>query len=127
MPTITLHVSIGWSRRCNFSPCDKGQCPHGALFHAVPWCWKCFQQCRIAPKRLNSRAVPAIRHCWKDLQLPGTAWKKAPWGHYPLSQGAKLHRLDRPYVACLKIIIEVIVKNVKITFHHLLIRKRRLK
>ena len=36
------------SRRCNFFPWDKGQCPHGALFHAVPVCCKCFQQCRIA-------------------------------------------------------------------------------
>ena len=31
------------------------------------------------------------------------------------------------YVACLKIIIEVIVINVKITFYHTIIRKRRLK
>ena len=38
----------GRSRRCNFSPWDKGQCPHGALFHAVPGCCKCFQQCRVA-------------------------------------------------------------------------------
>ena len=27
---------------------DKGQCSHGALFHAVPGCCKCSQQCRIA-------------------------------------------------------------------------------
>ena len=43
-----------------------------------------------------SPAVPAIRHCWKHLQDPGTAWNNAPWGHCPLPQGAKLHRLDRP-------------------------------
>ena len=40
----------------------------------------------------------AIRHCWKHLQQPGTAWNNVPWGHCPLSQGAKLHRLDRPSV-----------------------------
>ena len=38
----------GRSTRCNFSPWDKGQCPHGTLFHAVPGCCKCFQQCRVA-------------------------------------------------------------------------------
>ena len=27
---------------------NKGQCPHGLLFQAVPGCCKCFQQCRIA-------------------------------------------------------------------------------
>ena len=30
------------------------------------------------------------------LQHPGTAWNNASWGRCPLSQGAKLHRLDRP-------------------------------
>ena len=39
---------------------------------------------------------PAIRHCWKHMQHPGTAWNNAPWGHCPLSQGEKFHRLDRP-------------------------------
>ena len=48
------------SRRCNFAPWDKGQCPHGALLHAVPGCCKCSQQLR------------AIRHCWKHLQHSGT-------------------------------------------------------
>ena len=38
----------GRSRRWNFAPWDKGQCPHGALFHASPGCCKCFKQCRIA-------------------------------------------------------------------------------
>ena len=42
-----------------------------------------------------SLAVPATRHCWKHLQHPGTARNNDPWGHCPLSQGAKLHRLDR--------------------------------
>ena len=28
--------------------------------------------------------------------LAGTAWNKVPWGHCPLCQGAKLHRMDRP-------------------------------
>ena len=39
----------------------------------------------------------AIRHCWKHFQQPGTAWNNVPLGHCPLSQGEKLHRLDRPY------------------------------
>ena len=38
----------GRSRRCNFAPWDKGQCPHGALFHAAPGCCKSFRQRRIA-------------------------------------------------------------------------------
>ena len=42
--------SKGRSRRWNFFPWDKGQCPQGALFHAVPGCCNCFQQCRVAPK-----------------------------------------------------------------------------
>ena len=33
-----------------------------------------------------SLAVPAIRHCWKHLQNPGTAWNDAPWGHCPKEQ-----------------------------------------
>ena len=37
----------------------------------------------------------SLRHCWKHLQHPGTALNNAPWGHCPLSQGAKLHFLDR--------------------------------
>ena len=28
--------------------CSLGQCPHAALFHAVPGCCRCFQQCRVA-------------------------------------------------------------------------------
>ena len=43
-----LRSCQGRSRRCIFASWDKGQCPHGALFHAVPGCCKCFQQCRIA-------------------------------------------------------------------------------
>ena len=39
----------------------------------------------------------AIRHCWKHLQHNGTAWNNVSWGHCPLSQGAKLHRLDHLY------------------------------
>ena len=88
----------GRSRRCNFPPWDKGQCPHGALFHAVSGCCKCFQQCRIALKCPNSRSpsYPTL------LEVLSTPWDRvgqnAPWGHCPLSQGAKLHRLDRPLV-----------------------------
>ena len=43
----------------------------------------------------NSRS-PSYRHCWKHLQHPGTAtaWNSVPWGHCPLSQRSKLHRLD---------------------------------
>ena len=101
--SVTFHVQHstsgrypkGQSRRCNFAPWDRGQCPHGALFHAVPGCCECFQQCRVAgTARLGH--LGAIRHCWKHLQQPGTAWNNAPCGHCPLSQGAKLHRLDRP-------------------------------
>ena len=50
--------------------------PHGIL--------RATEQC------VPSLAVPAIRHCLKHLQHPGTAWKNAPWGHCPFSQGAKL-------------------------------------
>ena len=25
--------------------------------------------------------LEAIRHCWKHLQRPGTAWNNALWGH----------------------------------------------
>ena len=45
---VLLTASKGWSRRCNFPPWDKGQCPHGTLLHAVPGYCKCFQQCQIA-------------------------------------------------------------------------------
>ena len=31
-----LRLIKGQSRRGNFSPWDKGQCPHGTLSHAVP-------------------------------------------------------------------------------------------
>ena len=51
-----IYLSKGLSRRCNFAPWDKGQCPHRALSHTVPGCCKCFQQCRIAPKCPNSRS-----------------------------------------------------------------------
>ena len=59
---------------------------------------KCFQQCRIVPNCVLTLTVPAIRHCWQHLQHTGTALNNAPWGHCPLSQRAKLHRLDRPLV-----------------------------
>ena len=57
--TLSVHYFLktkGRSRRCNFAPWDRGQCPNGPLFHAVPGCCKCFQQCQIAPKFPNSRS-----------------------------------------------------------------------
>ena len=50
-------LSQGWSRRCNLAHWDKGQCPHGTLFHAAQGYCKCFQQCHIAPKCPNSRTL----------------------------------------------------------------------
>ena len=43
---------------------------HGALFHAVPGCCKCFQQCRIASKCPNSHSLsyPTL------LEAFATAW-----------------------------------------------------
>ena len=75
----------GPSRRCNFAHWDKGQCPHGPLFHAVSGRCKCFQQCRLAGLRYLGH-LGAIRHCWKHLQHPGTAWNNAPWGHCPTNE-----------------------------------------
>ena len=67
-------ISKGRSRRCNFALWDMGQCPHGALLHAVPGCCKCFQQCRIAPKCPNSRSpsyptlLEALATPWDSVQ-----------------------------------------------------------
>ena len=84
----------GRSRRCNFTPWDKGQCPHGALFHAVPLCCKCFQQCQIAgiarvgtlvsyPTLLEALATPweSVEQCsmgtlsWRILLQASSSWQ----------------------------------------------------
>ena len=67
---LSYSPSWGRSRRCNFAPCDKGQCPHGALFHAVPECCKCFQRCRITgTAKVGTRgSYPTL------LEALGTPW-----------------------------------------------------
>ena len=79
--------------------CPLGQCPHGALFHAVPGCCKCFQQCRIAPK------CPSYPTLLEALATPWDSVEQCSMG--TLSQGAKLHRLDRPLYTSLQLAISV--------------------
>ena len=75
-----MSSNLGWSRRCNFSPWDKGQCPHGTLFHAVPGCCKSFQQCLIAPKFPKSRSpsyqtlLEALATPWDSVEQCSTEW-----------------------------------------------------
>ena len=71
----------------HFAPWDKGQCPHGALFHAVPGCCKGFQQCRIAPKYPNSRSpsYPTL------LEALATPWDSVEHRVIILLERACLH------------------------------------
>ena len=88
----------GLSRCCNFAPWDKGQSPHGALFHAAPGCYKCFQQCRIA----GSARVGTLGSYLTLLEAFASPWDRVEQRfmgrHCPLFQREKLHRLDRPLV-----------------------------
>ena len=81
--------SEGRSRRCNFTPWDKGQCPHGALFHAVPGCCKCFQQCRIAPKCSNSRS-PSYPTLLEALATPWHSVEQCSMGTLSLDPSSKV-------------------------------------
>ena len=87
------------SRRCNIAHWDKGQCPHGALFHAVPGCCMCFQQCRVARKCPNSRSpsnpilLEALEILWDCVEQCSML---------TLPQGAKLHSLHRPTLSIVK-------------------------
>ena len=76
-------------------PWDKGQCPHGALSHAVPGCCKCFQQCRIAgTARLGTLvSYPTLL---ETLATPWDSVEQCSVGTLSLVQVAKLHRLNGP-------------------------------
>ena len=82
-------ISKGRSRRCNFALWDKGQCPHGALFHAVPGCCKCFQQCRIAPKCLDSRS-PSYPTLLEALATPWDSVEQCSMGTLSLVPKSKV-------------------------------------
>ena len=80
-PVYHVLLSKGPATRWDFAPWNKGQCPHGALLHAVSGCCKCFQQCRIA--RAGSTAPVALKMSSRE-------------GLGAMLHEAKLHRLDCP-------------------------------
>ena len=68
---------------------DKGQCPHGALFHAVPGCCKCFQQCQRAPKCPNSRS-PSYPTLLEALATPWDSVEQCSMGTLSLVPRSKV-------------------------------------
>ena len=89
-------IRTGPSRRCNFAPWDKGQCPHGALLHAVPGCCKCFQQCRVAPKCPNSRS-PSYPTLFEALATPWDSVEQCPMGTLSLVPRSKVASSGRTF------------------------------
>ena len=79
----------GRSRRCNFAPWDKGQCPHEALFHAVPGCIKYFLQCRIDPKCQNSR-MPSYLTLLEAFAAPWDSVEQCSMGTLSLVSRSKV-------------------------------------
>ena len=84
----TMHSVLRSVQMMQLCSWDKGQCPHGALFHAVPGCCKCFQQCQIArtarvgtivsyPTLLKALATPweSVEQCSMGTQS-FVPWRK---------------------------------------------------
>ena len=102
-------TGIGQSRRCNLAHWDKGQYPHGALFHVVPGagCCKCFQQCRIAPKCPNSRS-PSYPTLLEALAIPWDSVEQCSIWTLSLVPRGKVASSGPTYVCC-KLCMSVIL------------------
>ena len=70
--TKTKHedIEVGPDDAIKFAPWDKRECPHGALFHAVPGCCKCFQQSWIA----GTARVGTLGSSLTLLEALATTW-----------------------------------------------------
>ena len=61
----------------------------------VPRCPRVLKVLPTMSECPNSR-IPSYPTLLEALATPWDSVEQRPWGHCPLSQGAKLHRLDRP-------------------------------